>query len=84
MPDELAACDCLGLDQTPGPAARLVGPLCGTGSRRQGTIGTQPGCETPRVSGSRETCMNGKIAYLRERLNTSLWPIPVGVCLLCA
>jgi len=28
--------------------------------------------------------MNGKIAYLRERLNTSLWPIPVGVCLLCA
>jgi len=28
--------------------------------------------------------MNGKIAYLRERLNTSLWPIPVGVCLLSA
>ena len=28
--------------------------------------------------------MNGKLAYLRERLNTSLWPIPAGVCLVSA
>ncbi len=28
--------------------------------------------------------MNGKIAYLGERLNTSLWPIPAGICLLSA
>lgn len=28
--------------------------------------------------------MIGRLAYLRERLSTGIWPIPIGLCILCA